>query len=50
MIKGLKHLSCEEGLRELELFSLGRQRPWGDLITAFQYLKEACRKAGEGTL
>ncbi|KAK4827026.1 hypothetical protein QYF61_013160 [Mycteria americana] len=41
MIRGLEHLSCEDRLRELGLFSLEKR-------TAFQYLKGAYKKAGEG--
>ena len=46
-IQGMEHLSYEERLRELGLFSLETRRLWQNLLTAFQYLKGAYKKAGE---
>ena len=45
MIKGLEHLSCEEKLGEMVLFSFKRRRLWGDFIGSLQYLKGTCKAA-----
>jgi len=43
MVREMEHLSYKNRLHELVFFSLEKRSLWGDLITAFQYLKGPTR-------
>ena len=47
MIHIMEHLSYEDRLRELGLFSLEKRRLPGAVTAAFQYLKGSYRKEGD---
>lgn len=46
VLRGLQYLSHEDKTRKLGFFILKKRRL--PFIAAFQYLKGACKKAGEG--
>ena len=47
MIQGMEHISYEDRLKVLGLFSLEKRRHQGNLRAAFRYLKRSYRKEGD---
>jgi len=47
---GWEHISCEEGLRKLGLFSLEKRKHQGDLTAAFHYIMGPYKQEGDQLL
>lgn len=45
-VGGLKHLPCEEGLKELGSLSGEKRQLWADLAAAFQYQQGSYQEDG----